>query len=333
MSGSIETRMEQAMQHQRTGNLHEAAALYASILNQEQGLSVARHNLGMVRLALGDIADALELLERSILEDDANPGWRQSLPDIGMALYQQGLWEDARTWLQRAVLSGTKDARIHTAFHRVAPRDYLEPEVFDAKLGRALRRYAARASATYVYAIDVMDSRGPLCPTGPAGDSHEDGRTTGFIEVSLFRQIVAKIRSDNVAETPEVWLCNWGELPLHPHIGGLIQILHDAGLPSRLAAHLNNENARREMARLRVRKSVLLDCELRFNQTAINSDGSVALCRGVYEEASMLGAHFLEHGHRELEAMKYAHPTCKTCFGQGLACVPNDSYRPNEPSA
>jgi wyosine [tRNA(Phe)-imidazoG37] synthetase (radical SAM superfamily) len=451
MSSTIETRMAQAMQHHRTGNLPDAAALYADILNQDQRQCVARHNLGMVCLTLGDIAGALDLLERSILEDDANTGWLQSLPIIGMTLYQQGLWEDASFWLNRALLAGVKDALIEAAFHRTKPRDYLEPEVFDATLGRALRRYAPRESSTYVYAIDVAGTCNLRCPTCPVGNSTQADRKKGFMEVDLFRQIVAKIRLDDVADTPEVFLFNWGEPLLHPAIGEIIEILHDAGLPSHLSTNLNIENGLREVARanpanlkislsgftpesyaqthvrgnlalvksnmfrlrhyldqyrattrvwvghhiyrsnqaeipevaalckelgfehhpiaaffqplerlvglaegreaphailqelvehplsylprLQATKSTRLDCELRFNQTAINFDGSVALCCSVYEDANMLGAQFLEHGHRELEAMKYAHPTCKTCFGHGLAYVPNDKHRLKAPGA
>lgn len=444
MSDSIEARMALGMQYHRAGNLQEAAALYADILRQDDRQSVARHNLGMVRLGLGDMAGALELLERSLLEDDANPGWMQSLPVIGMTLYQQGLWEDAYIWLERAVWAGVTDGQVQAALERARPRDYLEPEVFDADLGRSLRRYAPRESGTYVYAIDVAGTCNLRCPTCPVGNSPQGTRKKGFMEMDLFRQVLAKIRSDNVTATPEVFLFNWGEPLLHPHIGEIILALHAAGFPSHLSTNLNVENGLREVAkanptnlkislsgftpesyakthvrgnlalvksnmyrlrhyldhykastrvwvghhiyrgnqaeipevaalcqelgfehhpiaaffqplerllevvegrdsphpilheliehplnyipRLKKAKSTLLDCELRFNQTAINFDGSVALCCSVYEESNMLGANFLEHGRRELEMMKYAHPTCKTCFNHGLAYVPTGKY-------
>lgn len=65
--------------------------------------------------------------------------------------------------------------------------------------------------------------------------------------------------------------------------------------------------------KLRAARGDNYDCELRFNQTVINHDGSVALCCGVYESENMLGMHFLEHSHQDLEREKYRHSFCATC--------------------
>jgi tetratricopeptide (TPR) repeat protein len=61
-----------------------------------------------------------------------------------------------------------------------------------------------------------------------------------------------------------------------------------------------------------------LDCELRFNMTTINYDGSVALCCGVYDYRNMLGVNFTEASHDEIQALKYRHPLCKKCYDYGL---------------
>lgn len=55
------------------------------------------------------------------------------------------------------------------------------------------------------------------------------------------------------------------------------------------------------------------DCELRFNQTVINYDGSVALCCSVYNKENMLGVNYLDTPGSEIEKLKYRHPFCKTC--------------------
>ncbi len=55
------------------------------------------------------------------------------------------------------------------------------------------------------------------------------------------------------------------------------------------------------------------DCELRFAQTVINHDGSLALCCSVYDPANMLGANFLDLDHQEIERRRYAHPFCDQC--------------------
>ncbi|MGX9355509.1 radical SAM protein [Roseobacteraceae bacterium S113] len=78
------------------------------------------------------------------------------------------------------------------------------------------------------------------------------------------------------------------------------------------------------------------DCELRFNQTVINYDGSVALCCSVYDTPQMLGVQYLDESFAALEARKYAHSYCGTCQGYGLQFAPRapmilpDGLPPNE---
>ena len=55
------------------------------------------------------------------------------------------------------------------------------------------------------------------------------------------------------------------------------------------------------------------DCELRFAQTVINHDGSVALCCSVYDSANMLGIDFLDLPHAEIQRRRYAHSFCTSC--------------------
>ncbi len=52
--------------------------------------------------------------------------------------------------------------------------------------------------------------------------------------------------------------------------------------------------------------------------TTINYDGSVALCCGVYNRENMLGVNFTDLPHEELQARKYEHEFCKTCYSHGL---------------
>lgn len=61
-----------------------------------------------------------------------------------------------------------------------------------------------------------------------------------------------------------------------------------------------------------------LDCELRFNMTTINYDGSVALCCGVYDYQNMLGVNFMDAAHEDIQALKYKNPFCKKCYDYGL---------------
>ena len=440
---NIPQLMEAAMAHHVAGRLNEAAADYERILALDATQINARHNLGMVRLGLMQPAAALALMSQAFAEDGGNPAWTQSLPQIGMTLVQQGFWEAAVPWLQRALQHHPGDPALQSTMARIQPRNYLAPEVFDPQLGRVLKRYAPRESETWVYAIDVVGTCNLRCPTCPVGNFPADSRPKGFMEVDLFRQIVAKIKQECPARTPEIFLFNWGEPLLHPQLPTLIGILHEAGLPSHLSTNLNVERGIRELAkanptnlkislsgftqetygkthargdialvksnmhllrhyldkyqattrvwvghhlyrnnqhqipevaalcaelrfehrpiaaffqplerlvdfvegrgapnpildemlehplqylpRIKASHSGRYDCELRFNQTAINFDGSVALCCNVYDQSNMLGVQFLEQPHTALQDMKYAHPMCKTCIHHGLAYMPGDA--------
>lgn len=72
------------------------------------------------------------------------------------------------------------------------------------------------------------------------------------------------------------------------------------------------------LARKKEALDTRLDCELRFNMTTINHDGSVALCCGVYDYQNMLGTNFLDASHDEIQQLKYKHPFCRECYGHGL---------------
>jgi pyruvate-formate lyase-activating enzyme len=60
------------------------------------------------------------------------------------------------------------------------------------------------------------------------------------------------------------------------------------------------------------------DCELRFNQTVINVDGSVSLCCSTYAPENRIATSFLDTGHEALEAARYRHALCGRCRGAGL---------------
>ncbi len=84
---------------------------------------------------------------------------------------------------------------------------------------------------------------------------------------------------------------------------------------------------RERFEKLKETRTGKYDCELRFNQTVINHDGSVALCCGVYEKENMLGLHFLEGSHTDLEEKKYQHEFCGTCRKYQMDYSPNEVIR------
>lgn len=94
----------------------------------------------------------------------------------------------------------------------------------------------------------------------------------------------------------------------NPRDGGIIADLIRTPAESRAAAALGRTDR--------------FDCELRFNQTVINHDGTVALCCTVYEAQNQLGVGFLDEDHAALEARKYNHAFCDRCMASGSQYVP-----------
>lgn len=66
------------------------------------------------------------------------------------------------------------------------------------------------------------------------------------------------------------------------------------------------------------RKASSPDCALRSRRTAINSDGSVALCCAVYDRRHNIAPDFLAAGFAKLQELKYSHPLCGRCMAHGV---------------
>ena len=105
----------------------------------------------------------------------------------------------------------------------------------------------------------------------------------------------------------------------------LVDLLDGRGAPDPQLMALA-EPPQAYLPRIAATRSTRHDCEWRFNQTVINHDGTVALCRGVVDTPNRLGLRFIGTPHAELEAARYRQPFCTTCMHHGLACsVPDAS--------
>jgi hypothetical protein len=92
--------------------------------------------------------------------------------------------------------------------------------------------------------------------------------------------------------------------------------LGQAGIANQLLFHpkKNSEN-------LKFRRSGNMDCELRFNMTAINFDGSTSLCCGTSKNLSNeidKKIFYLENTKSGLEEMKYKNSFCSVCMENNL---------------
>lgn len=66
------------------------------------------------------------------------------------------------------------------------------------------------------------------------------------------------------------------------------------------------------------------DCELRFNMTAIQHDGTVNLCCATVQSLSAEPIPFLSTSKNEIDALKYNNPFCKKCISSNLHLTISD---------
>lgn len=91
----------------------------------------------------------------------------------------------------------------------------------------------------YTYVIEVMDACVLDCPSCPVGNMPEVVRTRKAMDVGLFERILAKIAREKQDRPTHVWLFNWGEPLVHPHIGELVRIIKRHGLFCMLSTNFN----------------------------------------------------------------------------------------------
>lgn len=429
----LDSLMRNAIASQMQGDFVTARSIYQQLLAEHGDLAPAFHNLGVMALNENDLASAVANIQRAFLLEPDAPELLTTIRNLAMALYHNHFWEQARDWFEIILTRYPQDQEVIHLVERIAPRDYLAPEIYDEKRQQVLKRYSPREGASYIYTIDIVGTCNLRCPTCPVGNFPEAERATGFMPYELFEKILAKIDREKITDTPEIFLFNWGEPLLHPELSRFIELANAYGFPVTLSTNLNiktdlepmvaanpatlkismsgisqntygethkrgkielfkanlfklkvlmekyqsstrvylghhlythNQSELADVAalcqdlgfghapiqaffqpleklkqvldgeldsttlpvldmlpispqsrleRLRQTRPGHYDCELRFNQTVINHDGSVALCCGVYDKPNMLGVGFLDEDHDTLQRRKYQHEFCLTC--------------------
>jgi MoaA/NifB/PqqE/SkfB family radical SAM enzyme len=98
----------------------------------------------------------------------------------------------------------------------------------------------------FSYWIDIVGTcnlRCPTCPTGNYGWSGQGGERnpSGFMALDLFRDILRKIRADDVSDRIEIHLYNWGEPLMHPRVADFVAATKAAGFYCGLSSNFNLE--------------------------------------------------------------------------------------------
>lgn len=124
-------------------------------------------------------------------------------------------------------------------------------------------------------------------------------------------------------------LCNELNFDHHPvpafyqPLEALVALAENPAAPEPEILDLLLEHPRSYLQRFARVRDRRFDCELRFNQTVINHDGSVALCCSVYTQPNQLAVNFLDEPHARIEGRKYDHDFCTRCYRHGLQYAPS----------
>lgn len=98
----------------------------------------------------------------------------------------------------------------------------------------------------FQYLIDVSGAcnlRCPSCPVGNfvQGDFSDQKRTKGFMSLDLFRQVLDRIKRDNIGQSTLIVLYNWGEPLIHPEIATIIRMIREYGFNPAVSSNLNTD--------------------------------------------------------------------------------------------
>jgi protein O-GlcNAc transferase len=99
MPDSIEQTFDQAVEYHRAGRLTEAGTLYLQVLDHEGNHPEALHLLGVTKLQIGQLAEALELIKRAA---DLKPQVARYQISLGQAFSGMGRLDEAIAAHERA---------------------------------------------------------------------------------------------------------------------------------------------------------------------------------------------------------------------------------------
>ncbi len=430
--------LSEASECYRLNLTEKAESLYRAALQINPNQAGALFNLGTLLLRRSEMQGD-QLVRESFKQDLAGEIDQNKAVELVIQIHLSNAYKKhAEEWLRYAELNKLNFPGLVELKRQIEIPPHLSKTIYSPALNKSLERYHPIESSSYVYAVDIVGGCNLRCPTCPVGNQKEMPK--GIMGPELFSKILEKICIENPTYKPDIWLFNWSEPLLNPHLPEFIQKIHEANLTSFISSNLNisdrieavmeanpnrfkvsisslqqdiygvthdrgdiqtvisnfeklaqardkynsstqiwighhlYKNTINEMDQIRnvanlygfeyrpsyaimapiekaysllkdinsvqsniesqlffhpkaiaqnisPRRSGSMDCELRFNMTAINYDGSVSLCCGTTKDLSdeiNKKIYFLEKSASEIEDMKYTHSFCSTCMENNL---------------
>ncbi|CAM3743412.1 radical SAM protein [Polynucleobacter arcticus] len=430
--------LSEAAECYRLNLTEKAENLYIAALQINPNQAGALFNLGTLLLRKSDLRGD-QFIKDSFAQDSKNEIDRNKAVELVIQILLSNAYKKhAEEWVRFAELNQLHFPALSELKRQVEIPAYLEKTIFSPEKNQLLERYHPIESSSYVYAIDVVGGCNLRCPTCPVGNQSQMPK--GIMQPKLFLEILEKICRENPNHNPDIWLFNWSEPLLNPHLPDFIKQIREKNLTSFISSNLNisdrieqvmeanpnrfkvsisslkqevyevthergdiqvvisnfeklaeardkyqasteiwvghhlYKNTIEEMQQIKaladdygfgyrpsyaimapiekaysliknlgdnalgieqqlflhpktitennkLRRSGNMDCELRFNMTAINYDGSVSLCCGTTKDLSDTvdkKTYFLEKNRVELEQLKYGHSFCSTCMNNNL---------------
>jgi wyosine [tRNA(Phe)-imidazoG37] synthetase (radical SAM superfamily) len=226
-----------ALEAHKNGQFHTALQSYRLFLSSYPDDPVALYGISIILLSQGDLT-GYEAATRAIFTKKISSLDRsQAAESIISSLLHTRQQDLAYIFLQGCLAEAIHLPHLEAFQKATTIPPHLEPSAFDHQLQKNLSRYHPMESSRYVYAIDIVGGCNLRCPTCPVS---QQSMPKGLMQLTLFKNILDKIKAESKDKHPDIWLFNWTEPFLHPELDLFVKAVKQAGLSSFISTNLNS---------------------------------------------------------------------------------------------
>lgn len=283
-TATMENILTIGINHHNAGQMGRAKQFYQQVLDIDDGNADANNLLARILISEGQAEKALDYVAKALVKADLQASyWATKAEALAMlgryadaadAYWRAEMFNECDKYLEEALKADPENWRLYllkgrllqdvqkpreaeTAFRKAQdispacqhpfPDDAPDKPMFKPLKVNEQLDLPKTQTRTFSYIIDVVGTCNLRCPSCPVGNTPRDQRDIGFMDVKMFEQILAKIKTEGHKELPELWLFNWGEPLLHPEIGKLIRIAKKEGFMVFLSSNLNVDQGLKEV--------------------------------------------------------------------------------------